>query len=259
MRPVNRIFLSTTAYCVLLSSAAVAAGVEIRVLSGRAGMVTGGDALIETNAALEKLNARLNGQNITSSFRPSKTAGALIARVERLKIGKNTLEVKSANGRAKLEVTNYPITGPVFSGPHQKPFVCQTEQAGLGAPLDGDCSGKTIVTYVYKSTEPAAPGGRGGQATGALPSGFKPFDPSAPRPADLAQTTISDGKTVDYIVRRDRARLTGPSTRLPFYTFRGSRCLIHGMKLRAGTAGSCILSVADVPPDIAKAECSAGA
>ena len=197
MRLVNRIFLSAAACCMLLSSAAVAADVELRVLSGRAGMVTAGDALVETNAALQRLNARLNGQDISSSFRPGKTEGTLIARVEGLKIGKNTLEVKSAKGPAKLELINYPTTGPVFSGPHQKPFVCQTEQAGLGAPIDADCSANTIVTYVYKSTQPAAPGGRGGQAPGALPSGFKPFDPSAPRPADVAQTTVRDGRTVD--------------------------------------------------------------
>jgi len=53
-------------------------------------MVTGGDALVETNAALEKFNARLNGQDITSSFRLGKTGATLIARVEELKIGKNT-------------------------------------------------------------------------------------------------------------------------------------------------------------------------
>jgi hypothetical protein len=79
----------------------------------RADMVTGGDVLVETNATLEKFKARLNGQDIARSFRPSKT-GALIARVEGLKIGKNTLEVKSANGRAKLELSNYPIGGPSF-------------------------------------------------------------------------------------------------------------------------------------------------
>jgi hypothetical protein len=114
MRPINRIFLSATACCLLLSSAAVAADVEVRVLSGRADMVTGGDALVETNAALEKFNARLNGQDITRSFRPGKTVGTLIARVEGLKIGKNTLKVKSAKGRAKLEVLNYfqPFQGP---------------------------------------------------------------------------------------------------------------------------------------------------
>ncbi|HYL38441.1 MAG TPA: DUF6351 family protein, partial [Bryobacteraceae bacterium] len=125
--------------------------------------------------------------------------------------GKNALEIKSGKTSAKLELVNYPITGPVFSGPHQKPFVCQTEQAGLGAPLDDDCSAKTVVTYAYKSTQALPPnagrGGRGPQTPGALPAGFKPFDPSAPRPADLAKITASDGKQVDYIVRRERGAI----------------------------------------------------
>jgi hypothetical protein len=206
----NRCFLSAAALGVLLGSHAAAAsrGVELAVLSGRADMVTGGDALVETNAAPEKFSAMLNGQDISKAFRPGKTAGTLIAHVEGLKNGKNLLEVKSAKGSAKLELTNYPIEGPVFSGPHQKPFVCQTEQAGLGAPLDDDCTVKTVITYVYKSTTPPAAGGRGrgGQAPGAPPAGFKPFDPSGARPADLAQTTV-DGKTVDYIVRRERGTI----------------------------------------------------
>jgi hypothetical protein len=185
----------------LIASLAFAARVEIHVLSGRADMVTGGDALIETNAAPEKFSATLNGQDITKSFRPGKT-GTLIGRVEGLKIGKNLLEIKSAKGGAKLELIDYAITGPVFSGPHQKPFVCQTEQAGMGAPLDEDCSVKTVVSYVYKSTDPLPAGrGRGGQTPG-----FKPFEPGS-HPADLAQTTTSDGKTVDYIVRRERGSI----------------------------------------------------
>ena len=87
--------------------------------------------------------------------------------------------------------------------------MCQTEQAGLGAPLDEDCTAKTVVTYVYKSTEPPPPRGRGrgGQRPGALPLGFKPFDPSGARPADLALTTTSEGKSVDYIVRRERGTI----------------------------------------------------
>src|SRR5471032_646486 len=45
--------LSAIALALLLGSCAAGASgsVEIRVLSGRAGMVTGGDALVETNAA----------------------------------------------------------------------------------------------------------------------------------------------------------------------------------------------------------------
>ena len=147
MTPINHTLLSAITLSFLLGSPASAASkVEIQVLSGRADMVTGGDALVETNAAPEKFSAMLNGQDISKSFRPGKSPGTLIARVDGLKTGKNFLEVKSAKGSAKLELTNYPITGPVFSGPHQKPFVCQTEQAGLGAPLDDDCTVKTVVT-----------------------------------------------------------------------------------------------------------------
>jgi hypothetical protein len=195
---------------VALGSSAFAApkAVELRVLSGRADMVTGGDALIEATSA-EKFSATLNGQDITKSFHPGKTGGTLVARIEGLKVGKNALEIKSAKGSAKLELTNHPVTGPVFSGPHQKPFVCQTEQAGLGAPLDEDCSAKTVVSYVYKSTIPPPPPagrGRGAATPGALPAGFKVYDASAGRPADMAQVTI-DGKTVDYIVRRERGTI----------------------------------------------------
>jgi hypothetical protein len=210
MTPCTRVLLSATALSVLLGSYSAAAprGVELRVLSSRADMVTGGAALVEADAPAGKFNATLNGEDVTKSFRPGKTPGTLIARVEGLKAGKNILEIKSVKGSAKLELVDYPITGPVFSGPHQKPFVCQTEQAGLGAPLDEECTAKTVVTYVYKSTDPPPAGGRGrGAAPGALPAGFKAFDPSAARPADLAQTTTSDGKTVAYIVRRERGTI----------------------------------------------------
>jgi len=194
----------------LVSSTAFAA-IEVHVVSGRPDMIAGTEALIETNAPLEKFSATLNGQNVSKSFRVGQKAGTLLSRLEGLKIGKNTLEIKSSKGSAKLELTGFPITGPVFSGPHQKPFVCQTEQAGLGAPLDEDCSVKTIISYVYKSTEAPPPGaGRGGRGPGgpnALPAGFKPFDPSAPRPADLAKAATLDGKTVDYIVRRERGTI----------------------------------------------------
>ncbi len=208
MTPINHTLLSAITLSFLLGSPASAASkVEIQVLSGRADMVTGGDALVETNAAPQKFSAMLNGQDISKSFRPGKSPGTLIARVDGLKTGKNFLEVKSAKGSAKLELTNYPITGPVFSGPHQKPFVCQTEQAGLGAPLDDDCTVKTVVTWVYKSTTPVPGGrGRGRGAPGAPPAGFKPYDPSGAKPSDLATISVN-GKTVDYIVRRERGTI----------------------------------------------------
>src|SRR5687768_8891061 len=91
MHQLNRASLCATALGVLLGtySAAAARDVAIRVLSGRADMVTGGNVLVETTATLEKFRGTLNGQDITASFRPGKTAGTLVARVEGLKPGKN--------------------------------------------------------------------------------------------------------------------------------------------------------------------------
>jgi hypothetical protein len=197
----------------LFSSFAIAAqnGVEVRTLSGHPDMVTGESALIETSAAGGKVTASLNGRDVTSSFKPGKTQGSLVGLVEGLNPGKNTLEIKAAKGSARLDLVDHPITGPVFSGPHQKPFVCQTEQAGLGVALDADCSVRTVVAYAYKSTDPPPAGGRGrgGAASvpGAPPSGFKVYNPNGPKPADMAKITTPDGKQIDYIVRRERGTI----------------------------------------------------
>jgi hypothetical protein len=125
----------------------------------------------------------------------------------------------------QITVVSHPITGPVIAGPHQTPFVCETEAFGLGPANDTNCSVRTRVEYFYRVRAPALPqfespsansaaalaavdaavprpGGGGGRG-GAAPNPFKPFDPSAPRPADLAQTTTTDGRTVPYIVRRE--------------------------------------------------------
>jgi hypothetical protein len=109
-------------------------------------------------------------RDTTRSSRPGNTAGTLPGALRGFKISQNLLEVKSAKGSAKLELTHCPIAGPVFSGPHQKPFACQTEAARLGAALDDDCTVIAVVTYAYKSTTPPEGGGRGsgGQAPGTI-------------------------------------------------------------------------------------------
>ena len=85
---------------------------------------------------------------------------------------------------------NHPITGPLFSGPQQQPFFCETTAFGLGSATDAACSAPTQVTYQYRSTA----------------NTFKPLADPTTRPADLAQTTV-DGRTVDYIVRLERGTI----------------------------------------------------
>jgi hypothetical protein len=64
-------------------------------------------------------------------------------------------------------------------------FMLPASTQTLGPALDANCSIKTRVDYVY-------------QTTGGV---FQPLPSLTSYPADLAQTTTSQGKTVPYIVR----------------------------------------------------------
>lgn len=184
------------------ASSAQASEIELRVVSSRSDAVSGGGALVQLEAPRQSgWSVSLNGRDVTSSFQLSARSGKFLARLNGLKLGKNTLKARTKRGTtSKVEIINYPSTGPIFSGPQQQPFVCRTEANGLGPALDEHCSANSIVRYYYKSTEPATP--VQGSVITAAPV-FKPFDRTAPRPSDLAQTTLRDGRTVDYIVRRE--------------------------------------------------------
>jgi hypothetical protein len=166
----------------------------IKILSSPSYAVTGGDALVEVripaSTPLNDVSIKLNFQDVTSLFRAAD-AFSLRGVIGGLKPGSNVLTAgPRSTGQilAKIPVFNYPSTGPVFSGPHQTPFVCETSFQGLGAPLDADCSAPTRVDYFYRST---------------ASNSFQPFNTSGPRPSDLATTITNEGLTVPYIVRRE--------------------------------------------------------
>lgn len=202
-------FSLTAAFTLIVVATAVIAyaepSLDLRVISSRSDSVSGDSVLVAlTGAVAPGWSARLDGRDVTSSFKPAAGSGELRALLADLKLGENTLEVTAGSARAKLEIVDHPITGPIFSGPHQEPFICQTEANGLGSATDADCSAKTNVQYYYKSTEtveidtsaplPPAP---------HFAPGFKPYDTSAPLPLDVAETVTADGQTVPYIVRRE--------------------------------------------------------
>jgi hypothetical protein len=167
-------------------------GISITTLSTRADLVTGGDVLVEMALPPHAQQPRvtLNGRDVSQLFheaRPVLLTG--------LPLGKSVLH---AFGKplgvpdATLELTNYPITDPVISGPHQTPFVCQTDTfklpdgSTLGPATDANCSAPTKVQYVY------------------LPKGAKDLKPLADPtaiPADAARTTTTAGKSVPFVVR----------------------------------------------------------
>ena len=199
--------------------------VAIKALSADPSRITGGDVLVQltlpagtANNSPGALKVTAGGRNVTSAFRAGAAPGSMMGLVTGLANGPNVLAVSTnAKGTpdASLEVTNYPITGPVFSGPWITPFICQTDVfklpdgTTLGAPLDANCSAKTVVQYVYRSSNPPAPPAPGapgvtdaaGRGRGAAAPAFKPLPSTTSLPPDVAKTTTVDGVTVNFIVR----------------------------------------------------------
>ena len=194
---------------------------DVQVVSSAPGQVTGGDArlhiLVPRTVPLHQAEIWVNGVDQRSHFSVMGGTRVLTGVIDGLKLGTNDLRVK-ANGNGKgrpaavqMTLTNYPIIGPVFSGPHQYPFVCNTVSQGLGQPIPDDpvtgtkvfdaansvigysrnCSVPTQVVFKYRSTANA----------------WKDYTPGMARPADMAQTTTIDGKTVDFIVRWERGTI----------------------------------------------------
>jgi hypothetical protein len=192
--------------------------VGIEVLSNRADLVSGGEALVEITTpegtGTKDVRVRLNGKKVTQAF-SFRADGRLLGLVEGLEEGDNqlTAEVRRHDQRrqrcrfptrrcdnrrtavrkdtAKLTITNHPIGGPIFSGPQLQPWLCTTEANGLGPPTDEQCNAPTRVDFVYQSTA-------GG--------GLRPYDPENP-PDDVAMTTTDEGETVPFVVRRERGAL----------------------------------------------------
>jgi hypothetical protein len=139
-------------------------GLQLRVLSSRPEMVTGGDALVrvELPAGVSPSDVKLtvNGTDATGRLKADASGRSLTGLVTGLALGSNTLTASAAKkSTAKLPVLNHPITGPLFSGPQEQPFVCMTDkfklQGGgtLGPPLDANCSVATRIDYVYRGTD----------------------------------------------------------------------------------------------------------
>ncbi|TDO56107.1 hypothetical protein EV651_113133 [Kribbella sp. VKM Ac-2571] len=163
--------------------------VKLEILSSRPDKVTGGDALVHVDAPDDGVRVTLNGVDVSSVF--TADGDGLTGLVGNLRLGSNLLRAETDGRSTTLEVRNYPRQGPVFSGPHEQPFVCETAKftipvigGTLGAPLDADCSVAPRVDYFYRTTA--------GQFV-KWPAGATSY------PADLARTDSGD----PFIVRME--------------------------------------------------------
>jgi hypothetical protein len=157
-------------------------GLSISVLSNRADLVSGGDALLSIRGvrSTRGLSVRAAGENQTAAFK-RRSDGRVVGLIRGLPRGESSVIVRAGHRGAKLRVTNHPIGGPVFSGPQLQPWKCQP------TAVDAQCNQPPAFKFFYKSSNPAKPG-------------FQPYDPASPA-ADVATTTTDQGLTVPFIVR----------------------------------------------------------
>ena len=166
----------------------------ITTLSSAPNRASGGDVLVRIEVprtvSQSDVQVALNGTDVTGVFLPDGTSDALIGLVTALNDGDNvvtaTTKKTKPSLKARLEIRNFPIYGPILAGPHQVPWICETETSGLGPALDEHCTVPARYDWFY------------GTAAGT----FNPLPRlTPPFPADLVQTTTIDGHTVNYIVR----------------------------------------------------------
>ena len=214
---------------------------EIKALSNRADLISGGDALMQivlpAVASAASLKVDVDGRDVSSAF-ALRADGRITGVVTGLVAGTNVVSASAAGASpAKLTLTNYARGGPVLAGTQTIPFFCATplpQSATAASPvtngsglsttaLDAQCNIATEYKLYYKTTtagcstglpDPSASGSAYTSTTlvvtTATPAAnvcFKPYDPALPAPADIASTVTDAGKTVSFIVRVERGTM----------------------------------------------------
>lgn len=159
-------------------------GSTIHVLSNRADLVSGGDALVEVvlpgSATASDMKMTLNGKDVTGEF-ALRDNGRYMGLLTGMRVGRNVLSAHIPGGvDSSYAIINYPNGGPIFSGPQLQPWTCQKDA------VDEQCNQPPVYSYLYKSTTPFTT--------------LQAYDPAHPA-TDVAMTTTDEGVTVPFIVR----------------------------------------------------------
>jgi hypothetical protein len=215
------------------------AAVQIRTLSNRADLVSGGDALVEVvppaGTDATGLSVRVGSRDVTSAF-AKRADGRITGLVTGLENGDNIVVAEVANARAaQLTISNSPRHGPVLSGNLVTPYYCATPTpqvvngttpatpaSGLAGTPDANCNIASETKLYYRTTAAAGacslalpdPVWNIGATASTVPAQptppangcFKPYTPGT-APTDLATTTTDAGVTVPFIVAVERGTL----------------------------------------------------
>jgi Tannase-like family of unknown function (DUF6351) len=241
-----RLLLPAAVLACSLSTSAVAAddNHDIIVLSNRADLISGGDALVEVivppgiiqamrSGGKVKIQASIDGVPVPDGTLALRADGRIYGLVTGLKVGDNLLTVQTPGKAMNIVITNHPIGGPVFAGTQLQPWICATTVAtpitvmvpntnlvatattkvsGMTSnPTDVQCDTPTTYKYYYEPTSL-----QGSSTCSFVPTDantcFVPYptpsDPST-RPADaaIASVTNDQGATVKALIRVERGAI----------------------------------------------------
>ena len=229
-------WLSAALIACLLPTSAMATddNHDIVVLSNRADLISGGDALVELIVppgiiqALQsggnvKIQASIDGVSVPKDTFALRPDGRIYGLVKGLKVGQNVLTAQVPGKSMSITITNHPVGGPVLSGAQVQPWICATptpvpqmgntpasNASGLTTfAFDSQCNIATEYKLFYRTTTPGC--------SNALPDPsppapaptnncFKPYTLGS-TPADLAMTTTTTGLKVPYVVRVERGTI----------------------------------------------------
>ncbi len=152
-------------------------------------LVSGGNVLIRVTGSSQTPKLTVDGRPAGASVH-AQPDGSWLALIDGLRNGVHRIDATSGRQSADLRVTNHPITGPVFSGPQQLPFICETQAYGLPPATSPDCAVPTQVSYLYKNTAGA----------------FVALADPTSVPADAATAEVN-GRGVPYIVRLEQGTI----------------------------------------------------
>ena len=206
--PITAVLLALALITVACSSSGSAAGptaagrtdggdaaLRVATVSGPPQYVTGGDAVVAIDSpagkGLDGVVVLVDGTDVTNRFAPDTSPhrapnapARLLGTLTGLREGTSTVSVSNGDDKASVELVNHPLAGPLFSGPHQSPFVCTTEAAGLGAP-DPECDAAPQVSWRYVTADGA----------------FHDLPDPETVPADVTTTVTTEGRRVPFVVR----------------------------------------------------------
>jgi hypothetical protein len=170
----------------LAASGAAAATLTVRVLSDRANLISGDEALVAVSVPravpASSVKVSLNGADVTSEFaqRPNGSYEGLLTG---LRPGTDQLTAEAPGATTgQATIVDHEIGGPVFAGPQVQPWVCKDAGAS-----DAKCDAPTTYSYEYKS---------------AITGSLEAYEPGSPPPSSsIATTTTDNGTTVPFIIR----------------------------------------------------------